>query len=115
MFAGFAIISILLVIAHLLRSRIRVLQYLLIPAGFVGGHSTATAVSESLTAGGFDDALSLGYTFATIGLEFCQLGKYVDRQIILAPAIVITLLAILCFGLSAYLVGWVRTEWKPLL
>ena len=41
---------------------------LLMPAGFAGGHGTATAVSESLTAGGFDDALSLGYTFATIGL-----------------------------------------------
>ncbi|QDT91138.1 sodium/glutamate symporter [Gimesia algae] len=41
---------------------------LMMPAGFAGGHGTATAVSESLQAGGFEDALSLGYTFATIGL-----------------------------------------------
>lgn len=41
---------------------------LLMPSGFVGGHGTATAVSESLQAGGFENALTLGYTFATIGL-----------------------------------------------
>lgn len=41
---------------------------LMMPAGFAGGHGTATAISESLQAGGFEDALSLGLTFATIGL-----------------------------------------------
>ena len=59
MFADFAIISILLVIAHLLRSRIRLLQQLLIPApilagflGLIGGPQLLDWLPFSLTPEG---------------------------------------------------------------
>lgn len=42
---------------------------LMLPSGFAGGHGTATVVSESLQKiGGWDEARTIGYTFATIGL-----------------------------------------------
>jgi ESS family glutamate:Na+ symporter len=41
---------------------------LMLPAGFAGGHGTATVVGETLEEGGWDEATSVGYTFATIGL-----------------------------------------------
>lgn len=41
---------------------------LLMPAGFVGGHGYAGAIGSSLAKGGVDGAVSVGYTFATVGL-----------------------------------------------
>lgn len=41
---------------------------LLLPAGFVGGHGTAAAIGGALMEGGWEDATSIGQTFATIGL-----------------------------------------------
>lgn len=41
---------------------------MMLPAGFVGGHGTATVVGEALQKQGWEDALSIGYTFATVGL-----------------------------------------------
>lgn len=41
---------------------------LMLPAGFIGGHGTAAAVGEALGASGWEEALSVGQTFATIGL-----------------------------------------------
>jgi ESS family glutamate:Na+ symporter len=48
---------------------------LLLPAGFVGGHGTANVVGTVLRdSGGFDEALTVGYTFATVGLLAGILG-----------------------------------------
>ncbi|MEQ9066288.1 MAG: hypothetical protein RLO18_06165, partial [Gimesia chilikensis] len=59
MFADFALISVLLVIAHLLRSRLRLLQNLLIPApilagflGLIGGPQLLGWLPFSLTGEG---------------------------------------------------------------
>jgi ESS family glutamate:Na+ symporter len=41
---------------------------LLLPAGFSGGHGTATAIGQVLQEAGWDDALTIGYTFSTVGL-----------------------------------------------
>ena len=41
---------------------------LMLPAGFVGGHGTAAAVGDVLAENGWADAISVGQTFATIGL-----------------------------------------------
>lgn len=41
---------------------------LLLPAGFVGGHGTAAAIGGVLVENGWLDAVSIGQTFATIGL-----------------------------------------------
>lgn len=41
---------------------------LMLPAGFAGGHGTATVVSDVLVANGWKEAQSIGYTFATVGL-----------------------------------------------
>lgn len=41
---------------------------LLLPAGFVGGHGTAAAIGGVLVENGWSDAVSIGQTFATIGL-----------------------------------------------
>lgn len=41
---------------------------LMMPAGFSGGHGTATVVGGTLLDSGWREALSIGYTFATIGL-----------------------------------------------
>lgn len=41
---------------------------LMLPAGFVGGHGTAAAIGSVLSEWGWDDAKSVGQTFATVGL-----------------------------------------------
>lgn len=41
---------------------------LMLPAGFVGGHGTAAAVGDVLAENGWAEAVSVGQTFATIGL-----------------------------------------------
>jgi len=41
---------------------------LMLPAGFAGGHGTATVVGEALEQGGWAEATTVGYTFATLGL-----------------------------------------------
>jgi ESS family glutamate:Na+ symporter len=41
---------------------------LMLPAGFAGGHGTATVVGRALEKGGWAEATSVGYTFATVGL-----------------------------------------------
>lgn len=43
---------------------------LLLPAGFVGGHGTAAAIGSVLSKAGWTDSVSIGQTFATIGLIF---------------------------------------------
>ena len=43
---------------------------ILLPAGWVGGFGTAAAVGGVLEQHGFDDALPLGYTSATMGVMF---------------------------------------------
>lgn len=51
---------------------------LLLPAGFVGGHGTANVVGTVLRdTGGYEDALTIGYTFATVGLLAGILGGMV--------------------------------------
>jgi ESS family glutamate:Na+ symporter len=50
---------------------------LLLPAGFAGGHGTATVVGNVLEAHGWAGATSVGYTFATIGLLAGILGGMV--------------------------------------
>jgi ESS family glutamate:Na+ symporter len=47
---------------------------LMLPAGFAGGHGTATVVGQALEQGGWSEATSVGYTFATIGLLAGILG-----------------------------------------
>lgn len=41
---------------------------LLVPAGFFGGHGSAIAIGTALLESGWDEAVSVGQTFATIGL-----------------------------------------------
>lgn len=41
---------------------------LMLPAGFVGGHGTAAAIGSVLRENGWEEATSIGQTFATIGL-----------------------------------------------
>ncbi|MCL1994069.1 MAG: hypothetical protein FWG66_14075 [Spirochaetes bacterium] len=41
---------------------------LLVPTGFIGGHGYAAAIGGALIGGGWEDALTIGQTFATIGL-----------------------------------------------
>ena len=41
---------------------------LMLPSGFVGGHGTAAAVGSVLAESGWEDAASIGQTFATVGL-----------------------------------------------
>ena len=43
---------------------------LLLPAGFVGGHGTVAAIGSVLSEGGWADSVSIGQTFATIGLIY---------------------------------------------
>lgn len=47
---------------------------LMLPAGFVGGHGTAAAIGSAFANFGWSEALSIGQTFATIGLLFGLLG-----------------------------------------
>lgn len=41
---------------------------LMLPAGFIGGHGTAAAIGSAFADVGWDEATSIGQTFATIGL-----------------------------------------------
>ena len=41
---------------------------LMLPSGFVGGHGTAAAIGGVLSDSGWTEAISIGQTFATIGL-----------------------------------------------
>ena len=41
---------------------------LMLPSGFMGGHGTAAAIGSELVKFGWNEALSIGFTFATIGL-----------------------------------------------
>ncbi|MDA1214599.1 MAG: hypothetical protein O2955_18975 [Planctomycetota bacterium] len=41
---------------------------IMMPAGFVGGHGTAAVIGDILDKAGWHEALSIGQTFATIGL-----------------------------------------------
>ncbi|MDR2523525.1 MAG: hypothetical protein LBC93_07510 [Synergistaceae bacterium] len=41
---------------------------LMLPAGFVGGHGYATAIGTTLKNYGWEDAMTVGYTSATVGL-----------------------------------------------
>ena len=51
---------------------------LLLSAGFVGGHGTANVVGTVLRdSGGYEDAMTIGYTFATVGLLAGILGGMV--------------------------------------
>jgi ESS family glutamate:Na+ symporter len=47
---------------------------LMLPAGFAGGHGTATAIGGVLVRSGWDEALSVGFTLATVGLLAGNLG-----------------------------------------
>src|SRR5262249_39929612 len=47
---------------------------LMLPAGFAGGHGTATAIGGVLARNGWDEALSVGFTLATAGLLAGNLG-----------------------------------------
>lgn len=47
---------------------------ILLPAGFVGSHGTAAVISPILEKYGYQDAFSIGQTFATIGLLFGVFG-----------------------------------------
>ena len=47
---------------------------LMLPAGFVGGHGTAAAIGGVFADNGWKDAISIGQTFATIGLLTGILG-----------------------------------------
>jgi ESS family glutamate:Na+ symporter len=47
---------------------------LMLPAGFAGGHGTATAIGGVLERRGWDAALSIGFTLATAGLLAGNLG-----------------------------------------
>jgi ESS family glutamate:Na+ symporter len=47
---------------------------LMLPAGFAGGHGTATAIGGVLERHGWDEALSVGFTLATAGLLAGNLG-----------------------------------------
>lgn len=47
---------------------------LILGAGFLGGHGTAAAVGEAMGNMGWEDAVSLGYTSATIGLLCAIVG-----------------------------------------
>ncbi len=47
---------------------------LLLPAGFVGGHGTVTAMAQVFQENGWPEALTIGYTFATVGMLSGILG-----------------------------------------
>ncbi|MCL1973598.1 MAG: sodium:glutamate symporter [Bacteroidetes bacterium] len=46
----------------------------MLPTGFYGGHGTAAAIGSSFAEKGWDDALSLGMTTATVGVIAAILG-----------------------------------------
>lgn len=47
---------------------------LMLAAGFVGGHGTAAAIGDAYAAHGWDDAMSLAMTSATVGVVSAILG-----------------------------------------
>src|SRR5580700_1734433 len=47
---------------------------LILPAGFIGGHGTASAIGSVLESYGFLGALSLGYASATVGILIGVIG-----------------------------------------
>lgn len=47
---------------------------LILPAGWAGGFGTAAAVGDVLEKGGWEDATSLGFTSATMGVLVCIVG-----------------------------------------
>ena len=51
---------------------------LMLPAGFIGGHGTAAAIGSVFSDNGWADAISIGQTFATIGLLAGVLGGSAD-------------------------------------
>jgi ESS family glutamate:Na+ symporter len=46
----------------------------MLPSGFAGGHGTATVFGQAFKSDGWEEALSVGYAFATIGLIAAVLG-----------------------------------------
>ena len=40
----------------------------MLPSGFVGGHGTAVAIGTVFESNGWSEAITIGQTFATIGL-----------------------------------------------
>jgi ESS family glutamate:Na+ symporter len=50
---------------------------LMLPAGFAGGHGTATAIGGVLARHGWEEALSVGFTLATAGLLAGNIGGMV--------------------------------------
>jgi ESS family glutamate:Na+ symporter len=47
---------------------------LMLPAGFAGGHGYATAIGKAFENYGWDEALTIGYTSATVGLMSGVIG-----------------------------------------
>lgn len=50
---------------------------LILGAGYLGGHGTAAAIGEALSNLGWDEALTLGYTSATVGVIVAVVGGLV--------------------------------------
>lgn len=55
---------------------------LILPSGFMGGHGTAAAVGESLSQMGWDEAMSLALTIATVGVFLAVLGGLIVINVI---------------------------------
>lgn len=67
--AQFAIFTLIgLTILPLIFPNISKAFGLMLPSGFVGGHGTAAAIGNVLESNGWVDAVSVGQTFATIGI-----------------------------------------------
>lgn len=64
---GFALLFGLFVLSPLF-PEINQAFALMLPAGFVGGHGYATAIGKTLQNYGWEEALTVGYTSATVGL-----------------------------------------------
>lgn len=64
---GFSLLFGLVILAPLFPNLPKAFA-LLLPAGFAGGHGTASAIGSVLESYGFAGALSIGYTCATIGI-----------------------------------------------
>lgn len=72
MWGGGALVGLLLV--GLFFTDINVGFGLVLGAGFVGGHGTAAAIGEAYAKYGWDDAMSLAMTSATIGILVAVIG-----------------------------------------
>lgn len=53
----------------------------MVPTGFYGGHGTAAAIGSAFKELGWDEALSLGMTTATVGIVFAIIGGLVIVKI----------------------------------